>query len=750
MQQARIALMDTIITDYIEFGKKLIALRRQKGDEAVNELVETDFGENFMEHLNVVVDEIDNEETRLLAIRKVTNEKSISNFSKLLVVLEVLIVSLLIVGFRVISNNTTKRNKAESDLKRNNYFISSIINNSHNPISIRDRSGKYILANNPFSKIFNVGVDEIIGKRYNDLYAKEVTDLIEETDAEILGSKNTVIKEYHLSLHDGTHFYSSASFPLFDESNNIYAIASILTDFTLINKGKEALNRSNKTLQQFLNSLQELMDTSLDVICIIDEEGRFTQLGSACERILGYTAEELTGRKYIDFVHKDDVEKTNEAAAKIMSGARYNDFENRYCKKDGKHVPLIWVAIWSEDERLMYCIARDGTEKKQTLKQLKESGASLTNAQKIARLGSWEVDLQKGLVYGSDEFYVIIGKTKEQLGNSIEQFLNIPHPEDRAALRKAFEITIHEKSPSAVEFRIIHPNGTLLNVHCIAEIIVGEDDKPKWLKGTMQDITWRKKLEEEREVVIEELTKSNADLKQFSFITSHNFRAPLSNITAILNLLNYNDLDNDNKELLEMLKTSSLQLSKTIDDLTNMLVIKNNVNEAADTINFKDIYKKIEKVLSYTWTEAGAYIVTDFKVPFVKFNAVYLESILINLVSNAINYRSRDRSLLITIKTGTNTDGATTLSISDNGKGIDLTRHGSKIFGLYQRFHENTKGNGLGLFIIKSQVDSLGGKIEVESEVDKGTTFIITFKGKSLTEIGLQTNELEFAENKTV
>jgi signal transduction histidine kinase len=182
--------------------------------------------------------------------------------------------------------------------------------------------------------------------------------------------------------------------------------------------------------------------------------------------------------------------------------------------------------------------------------------------------------------------------------------------------------------------------------------------------------------------------------------------------------------------MLEMLKTSAMNLNTTIEDLTNIMIIKNNVNEELCDVSLGDVYGKVESVFTNTILESKGFIETDFQVPYVQFSPVYLESVLINLISNAVHYRSTKRTLLIKIRSTIDENGHTKLIVSDNGEGIDMKRHKDKIFGLYQRFHEHTNGQGLGLFIIKSQISALSGKIEVESEVDKGTTFTITFNKK--------------------
>jgi PAS domain S-box-containing protein len=169
-------------------------------------------------------------------------------------------------------------------------------------------------------------------------------------------------------------------------------------------------------------------------------------------------------------------------------------------------------------------------------------------------LGSWEVDFQRRVVSGSEQFYEIIGRTKEELGTPIDNYCNIAHPEDKSVLTIAFEKAVREEGIWDVEFRIVQGNNNVIYVHAKAQIEFNKRKQPKRFKGTIQDITQRKKVEQERELVIQELTKSNADLKQFSFITSHNFRAPLCNILGILELMDYHNLDTNNKSCWSCLK----------------------------------------------------------------------------------------------------------------------------------------------------------------------------------------------------
>jgi PAS domain S-box-containing protein len=503
--------------------------------------------------------------------------------------------------------------------------------------------------------------------------------------------------------------------------------------FIIIYRNIVKRNKAEAQLQRLLNGVQRVMDASDDVICVIDEEGRLRHLSATCERLFGFSENELIGKKYIELVHADDRAKTNKVADEIMAGAAVADFENRYCRKDGKFIAVAWSAIWSKEDQQMYCIARDPSEKKETLAQLKKSQERLSHAQKIARLGSWEIDLRQQRISCSEEVFTILGRAKEEMGCDLESFYQIMHPEDVSGVRAAIERSLKRLVDLDTECRILKPDGEVVYIHARGEMVVDKQIRGILFQGTLQDITSHKKLEEERERVIDALTKTNADLKQFSFITSHNFRAPLSNIIAILKLIEYGQLNQYTRELVEMLALCTQQLQQTIDDLTKVLFIKSAGDVEIKALRFSTVIEKVENILGTALKEAGGEIKKDLEVPSVQFNQVYLEAIISNLVSNAIKFRETNRQLQIEIKTKKGEEGKTVLIVKDNGIGIDLKRQKDKLFGLYQRFDVSVQGRGTGLFIIKSQIEALGGTIAVESNLGEGTTFIVTFPTLSIT-----------------
>jgi PAS domain S-box-containing protein len=255
-----------------------------------------------------------------------------------------------------------------------------------------------------------------------------------------------------------------------------------------------------------------------------------------------------------------------------------------------------------------------------------------------------------------------------------------------------------------------------------------EGEHSHWI-SIQRDITEEKKQEKEKEQLIRELTQNNKDLKQFSYITSHNLRAPLSNLTGLLNLMQEYPIENPElREIISGFSTSTNMLNETIDDLVKVVIIKDNPSIDKEEVLIKDVFENVFNQLSYLISIHKPILKIELeKVSILNVNKAYLESILLNLFTNAIKYRSPKRILRIFVSSK-EINNAIVLTFKDNGIGIDLERNRDKIFGLYQRFHNYSDSKGLGLYLVKSQVESMSGTITVESEVDKGTTFTIIFK----------------------
>ena len=261
-------------------------------------------------------------------------------------------------------------------------------------------------------------------------------------------------------------------------------------------------------------------------------------------------------------------------------------------------------------------------------------------------------------------------------------------------------------------------------------IFNNEEQLSHWI-SIQKDVTDSKNQEREKEQLITELTKKNTDLKQFSYITSHNLRAPLSNLTGLLNLVEDIKIDDEElQDILNGLSTSTHLLNDTINDLTKVMVIKETPNIAKEQVSIAQVFEKVCTQTKILLNTINHNIITDFKKESdFEINKSYIESIITNLLTNSIKYKSVNTQLIIEISASL-VNEETMIIFKDNGIGIDLDRNKDKVFGLYQKFHSYPDSKGLGLYLVKSQVEAMGGTITIESEVNVGTKFVMKFPHK--------------------
>jgi signal transduction histidine kinase len=259
-----------------------------------------------------------------------------------------------------------------------------------------------------------------------------------------------------------------------------------------------------------------------------------------------------------------------------------------------------------------------------------------------------------------------------------------------------------------------------------AQKIIEEQNKEIQYKNTELEREVENRTQE-LQYANQQLIEHNNQLEQFSFITAHNLRAPLARILGLANVLEITNNIEERERLLLMLVSSTRDLDQVIKDLNVILEIKKQTGNLSK-VNLENVFARVTKILEKECEETNATIIHDFnEVQEIEAVAPYVESILYNLISNALKYRHPNRSPVIKITTSKLKDFVC-LKVEDNGLGIDLGKHKQNLFNLYRRFHFHMEGKGLGLHLVKTQIMAIGGKIDVESELDKGTTFIVYFK----------------------
>lgn len=225
----------------------------------------------------------------------------------------------------------------------------------------------------------------------------------------------------------------------------------------------------------------------------------------------------------------------------------------------------------------------------------------------------------------------------------------------------------------------------------------------------------------------QELIEHNNQLEQFAFIAAHNLRAPLTRVLGLANLIQMGETEEDKQTALDKLISSTHDMDQVVKDLNAILNIKRHTGNFSE-VDLNESLTRTKRILEKEIEDTGTRIINNFsEADRVYAIAPYVESILYNLISNAIKYRDPERSPHIAIKT-THENEFVCLAVMDNGLGIDLKKYRQNIFSLYKRFHLHVEGKGLGLYLVKTQIEALGGRVDVRSEPNEGTTFQIYFK----------------------
>jgi light-regulated signal transduction histidine kinase (bacteriophytochrome) len=244
----------------------------------------------------------------------------------------------------------------------------------------------------------------------------------------------------------------------------------------------------------------------------------------------------------------------------------------------------------------------------------------------------------------------------------------------------------------------------------------------------MIDITIMKEAEKDLNNSLQIVTEQNKRLLNFSYIVSHNLRSHTSNIESIISLIESADSEDERNEMMHLLKSVSNSLDETMKHLNEVVNINTNINLVTKPLNISKYINKAKNILSEKILLNDVTFITNIPDDaMINYNSAYLESILYNLISNAIRYRDTQRKPIITINLYKEKD-KDVIEVSDNGIGIDMVRNGDKIYGMYKTFSNNPDARGIGLFITKNQIDAMGGTITLESEPNVGSTFKIYVK----------------------
>lgn len=593
-----------------------------------------------------------------------------------------------------------------------------------------DNNMCYTYANKRIGEILGVDPKELIGKYVWDLFPDAIdSETYKAFQTALQTQQYTSNEDYYapLNLWQENHIYPSAA-----------GLSVFVRDITL-RKNNEKLRHDNQEAAErqaaILNALPPniaLLDENYKIVTVNDSWKKF-----ALDNNLGMPNFGI-GYNYLAFCERA-MGMSTEEGAKIAKGiksvvkGRRNLYhlEYRWATKHENRWYLVTVApIHNNNYNGAVVIHTNITDRKQVESSLEQSEANLRSVFENTDLAIFLFDNELRTVSFNSNAGELglrnLGRNIKK-GMPAQQFFS----KARKGVLEQVLAELAEKRSISYETNVTVADGTKDWYDVTWMGVKGQKDENVGYILTVRNITDKKAADAEREKMTADLVKRNADLEQFTYIVSHNLRAPVANIIGLTAMLDdLNARNESDEDTLKALNTSVTRLDDVIIDLNHILQINSELNEKLETVKFSEMIRDITESIGHLIKRENVIMETDFEVKEIRSLKNYLHSIFYNLVINSIKYRRPGVQPVVKIGSFLQ-DDRIVITVKDNGKGIDLSKNGKQLFGLYKRFDYTVEGKGMGLFMVKMQVEGLNGTIGVESILNRGTSFRLEFPAEN-------------------
>jgi PAS domain S-box-containing protein len=485
------------------------------------------------------------------------------------------------------------------------------------------------------------------------------------------------------------------------------------------------------------NKFRSFVENANEIILNVDMQGRVIYVSPNVKEKLGYNHNKLIGKYISEFLHEDDLIHAQMVFKKIVkSKQRYSNAIYRVINNKGE---LLWFIMSGsmlyadgENPDSVLAVAHDITAIKNAEEELKRSKhiAEKLALQYKSILDSQTVFILKlnknGIITYVNDFYIkSIGYNDPERGRKellLTPIFNRIMSDDEHKLKETIRNSVKNPLTTySIVLKELNNNKLQKAIRWEIKALVEFDSELEFLCVGI-DITEQIINLERANQLLSITAKQNFKLKNFAYIVSHNIRSHSANISGIIRELKDIKDENERKYFLKLLEAGADKLNETIYNLNEIISINENAGREFDIKYLKGEVDKTFDILSNLIIKNKIKIKNNVNKNIkVKVIIPYLESVLLNMISNAVKYRSEKNPEIIVSAVAESS--FIKVSFIDNGLGIDLNKYGDKLYGMYKTFHNHKDSRGLGLFITKAQIEAMGGKIEVESEPGKGTTF---------------------------
>ncbi|HZV12550.1 MAG TPA: PAS domain S-box protein [Candidatus Kapabacteria bacterium] len=514
----------------------------------------------------------------------------------------------------------------------------------------------------------------------------------------------------------------------------------IIAALLILRSDMQKRNAAEIALQQSEERYREIINNADDIIYRTDADAKIILCNPVATRVTKYSESELIGKHYLELVHPDARKETQN----FYMSQRQEKVPNTYYEfpiltKEGEKR---WIGqnlqIIMHDGTLagFQAVARDITSIKRAEQALHESEARFRGIFEHTPIGMALISLD-------GKFLQVNAALEDMLGYSAEELCALPsigaitHPDDvKVSFRVMSEIQKKKINTASFEKRYIHKQGYVVWVAVNSALITDAAKNPLYLIGQIQDITYRKRAQQEIQELnkqlaqkIDQLEVANKDLEAFSYSVSHDLRSPLQSVQGFTFLLKETaeaKLDDQEKEFLANVETSGKRMQEIIEDLLTLAHTTQN-EFAPEDVDLSAIARTIAESLRAATPERNVTFVIQDNIT-VRGDKRLLRVLMENLIGNAWKYSSKHSAAKIEFGEECKNGDSQTIFVRDDGAGFDM-KYAETMFDPFKRLHtaKDFPGTGVGLATVKRIVQRHDGTIRAEGAVEKGATFYITF-----------------------